>query len=125
MSRLLIVDDSPSVLNILQMIFQAENYEVFTAADGTEGLAKALEILPDLVITDSIMPGLDGFGLLRALRQDPATEFVPVIMLTAGDPHDPDHIVREPRPDVFVKKSADFAPLLAQVRDTLNRVANP
>src|SRR5688572_11802069 len=104
MSRLLIVDDSPSVLNMLVAIFESENYEVVTATDGTEGLAKAYEALPDLVITDSIMPGLDGFGLLRALRQDPVTESMPVIMLTAGDPHDPDHIVREPRPDAFVKK---------------------
>ena len=121
MSKLLIVDDSPSVLNVLQMVFESEHYEVVTATDGTEGLAKALEVQPDLVITDSIMPGLDGFGLLRALRADPATESVPVIMLTAGDPHDPDHIVREPRPNVFVKKSADFAPLLAEVRDALTR----
>ena len=121
MSRLLIVDDSPSVLNVLQMVFESEHYEVVTATDGTEGLAKALEVQPDLIITDSIMPGLDGFGLLRALRADPATESVPVIMLTAGDPHDPDHIVREPRPDVFVKKSSDFAPLLAEVRDALAR----
>ena len=121
MSRLLIVDDSPSVLNVLQMVFESEDYEVVTASDGTEGLAKALEVQPDLVITDSIMPGLDGFGLLRALRAEPATESVPVIMLTAGDPHDPDHIVREPRPNVFVKKSSDFAPLLAEVRDALIR----
>jgi adenylate cyclase len=123
MSRLLIVDDSPSVLNVLQMVFESEDYEVVTAADGTEGLARALEATPDLIITDSIMPGLDGFGLLRALRQDPKTAAVPVIMLTAGDPHDPDHIVREPRPDAFVKKSPDFAPLLAEVRDTLSRRA--
>ena len=121
MSRLLIVDDSPSVLTMLVAIFESENYEVVTATDGTEGLAKAYEALPDLVITDSIMPGLDGFGLLRALRQDPVTESIPVIMLTAGDPHDPDHIVREPRPNAFVKKSADFGPLLAEVRDALSR----
>ena len=121
MSRILIVDDSPSVLNMLQAVFESEQFEVVTAADGTEGLAKAYEVRPDLVITDSIMPGLDGFGLLRALRSDPATESIPVIMLTAGDPHDPDHVVREPRPDVFVKKSPDFGPLLAEVRDALSR----
>ena len=121
MSRILIVDDSPSILGMLQAIFENEQYEVVTAIDGTDGLAKAHQSLPDLIITDSIMPGLDGFGLLRALREDPATEAVPVIMLTAGDPHDPDHIVREPRPDAFVKKSADFGPLLAEARDALTR----
>ena len=70
------------------------------------------------------MPGMDGFALLHALRADPATEAVPVIMLTSGDPHDPDHIVRDPQPDAFVKKSADLEPLLAEVREALTAGAN-
>ena len=119
MSRVLIVDDSETIVTFLRMILESEKYEVDTAADGAEGLAKAHQSLPDLIITDSIMPGMDGFALLHALRADPATEAVPVIMLTSGDPHDPDHIVREPQPDAFVKKSADFAPLLSHVRDAL------
>lgn len=121
MSRVLIVDDSETILVFLQAIFESEHYEVMTASDGVDGLAKVHQSLPDLIITDSIMPGMDGFGFLRALREDPATEAVPVIMLTAGDPHDPEHIAREPRPDVFVKKSADFGPLLAEARDVLQR----
>ncbi|MBC8106786.1 MAG: response regulator, partial [Anaerolineae bacterium] len=73
------------------------------------------------IITDSIMPGMDGFALLHAIRADPATEAVPVIMLTSGDPHDPDHIVRDPQPDAFVKKSSDLGPLMAEVREALIR----
>ena len=119
MHRVLIVDDSDTVLNFLRMILESEKYEVDTASDGDEGLTKALRSLPDVIITDSIMPGMDGFSLLRALRADPATEAVPVIMLTSGDPHDPDHIVRDPQPDAFVKKSADVEPLLAEVREAL------
>jgi CheY-like chemotaxis protein len=121
MSRVLIVDDSETILIFLQAIFESEHYEVITASDGVDGLAKVRQALPDLIITDSIMPGMDGFAFLRALREDPATEAVPVIMLTAGDPNDPDHIVREPRPHVFVKKSSDFGPLLAEARDILQR----
>jgi DNA-binding response OmpR family regulator len=121
MARVLIVDDSETIVTFLRMILESETYDVDTAADGAEGLAKARRSLPDLIITDSIMPGMDGFSLLHALRADPATEAVPVIMLTSGDPHDPDHVVREPRPDAFVKKSADFGPLLSQVRDALSR----
>ncbi len=68
------------------------------------------------------MPGLDGFGLLHALRSDPATEAVPVIMLTSGAPDDPDHIAREPRPDAFVRKSADLTPLLVEIRGALERI---
>ena len=120
MSRVLVVDDSETVVNFLRMVLESEKYEVDTASDGNEGLAKAHQSLPDLIITDSIMPGMDGFSLLHALRADPATEAVPVIMLTSGDPHDPDHIVRDPQPDAFVKKSADLEPLLAEVREALN-----
>ena len=122
MSRILVVDDSETVLNFVRTILEHEKYEVATATNGHDGLAQAHQSLPDLVVTDSIMPGLDGFGLLRALRSDPATEAVPVIMLTSGAADDPDHIAREPRPDAFVRKSADLTPLLAEIRDALARI---
>ena len=122
MSRILVVDDSETVLNFLRTILENEQYEVATATNGNDGLAQAHLSLPDVVVTDSIMPGLDGFGLLRALRSDPATEAVPVIMLTSGAPDDPDHIAREPQPDAFVKKSADLTPLLAEIRGALERI---
>ncbi len=122
MSRILVVDDSETVLNFLRTILENEQYEVATATNGNDGLAQAHQSLPDLVVTDSIMPGLDGFGLLLALRSDPATEAVPVIMLTSGAPDDPDHIAREPQPDAFVRKSADLTPLLAEIRGALERI---
>jgi len=122
MSRILVVDDSETVLNFLRTILENEQYEVATATNGNDGLAQAHQSLPDLVVTDSIMPGLDGFGLLHALRSDPATEAVPVIMLTSGAPDDPDHIAREPQPDAFVRKSADLTPLLAEIRAALERI---
>ena len=119
--RVLVVDDSETVVHFLRLILEGEKYEVDTACDGNDGLAKAHQSLPDVIVTDSIMPRMDGFAFLHALRADPATEAVPVIMLTSGDPHDPDHIVRDPQPDAFVKKSADFGPLLAEIRDALTR----
>jgi CheY-like chemotaxis protein len=122
MSRILIVDDSQTILHFLRAVLENEQYEVDVATDGNEALAKASQSLPDLVVTDSLMPNMDGFALLRALRNDPATEAIPVIMLTSGSPDDPDHIVREPRPDAFVKKTADFAPLLGEIRDALHRL---
>jgi CheY-like chemotaxis protein len=57
MSRVLVVDDSETVVNFLRMVLESEKYEVDTASDGNEGLAKAHQSLPDLIITDSIMPG--------------------------------------------------------------------
>jgi CheY-like chemotaxis protein len=121
MSRLLIVDDSQAVLTFLQAIFESEHYEVMTASNGVDGLAKVHQAKPDVIITDSVMPELDGFGFLRALRDDPATEEVPVIMLTSGDPQDPEFADREPRPTALVKKSSNFEPLLTEVREALLR----
>ncbi len=122
MSRILIVDDSETVLNFLRAVLESRQYEVDTAVDGSDALAKVQRALPDLIVTDSVMPNVDGFGLLRALRSDPMTEAVPVIMLTSGAPDDHEHIMREPRPDVFVRKSADFEPLLSEIRDALERI---
>ena len=124
MSRVLIVDDSSTVVNFLRMVLESEHYEVTTASDGIGGLVQVQQSRPDLIITDSIMPGMDGFAFLQALRADPATEAVPVIMLTSEDLHDPHHMARDPRPDAFVKKSADLGPLLAEVRDALNRASS-
>ena len=81
------------------------------------GLAKALQAPPDLIVTDTIMPGLDGFEFLRTIREDPATgRGIPVIMLTSSrDPDDPEYVNRQPRPNAFVKKSADVVSLLSVV----------
>lgn len=121
MPKLLVVDDSATVLSFLQAMLESEHFDVMTATDGHDGLAKVHQSMPDLVVTDSIMPGLDGFDFLRALREDPATESLPVVMLTAGDPQDPEYAHRQPRPDAFVKKSADLGPLLKEIQEALAR----
>ena len=121
MSRVLIVDDSPSVLRLLQAVFENEQYEVVTASDGMQGLEKVHECRPDVVVTDSIMPGIDGFAFLQKLREHPATGTLPVIMLTSADPTESEHRDGVSRPDAFVTKSADMAPLLAEVRRALER----
>ena len=121
MSRVLVVDDSQMVRDFLQAILEGEQYEVVTASDGTDGLAMVRQTMPDLIVTDSLMPGLDGFAFLRTLRADPATVAIPVIMLTSEDPQGPEVAVREPRPDAVVRKSADLGPLLEEVRLALQR----
>jgi DNA-binding response OmpR family regulator len=121
-SRVLIVDDSHTILKFLQAIFEHEQYEVMTATDGAAALVKVHQARPDVIVTDSIMPGVDGFAFLRTLREDPATKTIPVIMLTSTDPEDPEYADREPRPDAFVKKSSDFEPLVAEVRAALQRL---
>ena len=120
-ARVLVVDDSPTALYLLRTVFEGEQYEVVTATDGIEGLDEVQRRAPDLIVTDSVMPGLDGFALLRRLRENPATRLIPVIMLTSGDPSDPEYQKNDLQPDVFVAKSAEMLPLLREVRGLLQR----
>jgi len=120
MKRVLIVDDSPSVLQVLQFIFESEHYVVVTATDGAEGLEKISEQMPDLVVTDSVMPGMDGFAFFRKLKEQPATRAIPVIMLTSEDPRAPGHADRDQWPEAVLRKSADFSILLAKASEILS-----
>ena len=117
--RLLIVDDSPTAVRLLQAIFK-DDYDVVTARDGIDGLAKVHHTRPDVIITDSVMPGLDGFALLGKIRENPATNKIPVIILTAEDPrHAPPREESDPQPDALLLKSPNPEPLMAEVARVL------
>jgi signal transduction histidine kinase/ligand-binding sensor domain-containing protein/DNA-binding response OmpR family regulator len=81
-TTVLVVDDSAEIRAYVRRHLAPE-YRVVEAADGAEGLAKARTLLPDLVLSDVMMPGMDGFALCRALKADPETDFIPVVLLTA------------------------------------------
>jgi len=117
----LVVDDSLTALTLVQAVFESEHYEVVTASDGMEGLEKVRQRLPDLIVTDSIMPGVDGFAFLRKLKENPVTRRIPVIMLTSGDFSDSKSQGGDSQPDVFVTKSMEMEPLLNQARNLLQR----
>ncbi len=78
----LVVDDTPDILRVVHLTLH-DQFQVYTARDGLEGLATALEVKPSLVITDLMMPGIDGHELIRRLRGEPATKQTPIIMLSA------------------------------------------
>ena len=123
--RVLIVDDSPVALAILAAVFKGEHYDVDTASDGLDGFDKARRLAPDLVITDGLMPGADGFELVRLMKQDPATQSIPVLMLTSADLQDAEYQNRQPKPDAFIAKSMEMAPLVNRVRQMLSDPQNP
>ncbi len=81
--RVLIVDDDPVILRLLQVNFRLEGYEVQTASRGHEVLQKAREWRPEIVILDVMMPGIDGWEVCRRLKEDPDIGSVPVIFLSA------------------------------------------
>lgn len=81
--KILIVDDDETMVNLLATILEIEGYTVRKALDGEAALKIISEEIPDLVLLDIMMPGVDGFEVLASLRNDPRTEELPVIMLTA------------------------------------------
>jgi PAS domain S-box-containing protein len=82
-ARILLVDDKPDILLLGRLNLEAEGYEVVEASDGQSALAAVARELPDLVILDVMMPGLDGWQVLSIIRDDPQTADLPVIMVTA------------------------------------------
>ena len=117
----MIIDDSPTALVFLDAIFKGANYDVETAATGTEGIEKALRLVPDLVITDGIMPDVDGFDVIKRMKEHPPTARIPVVMLTSGDFRDAEYSSRVPQPDAYVAKSMQIDPLIKQVAALLAR----
>jgi CheY-like chemotaxis protein len=112
--KILVVDDTLTSLMWQRMVLESEDYVVITAKDGQEGVATARAERPDLILLDVTMPGMDGIEACRALRADPATKKVPVIMVATksglaqlekcgGCGHD-DHILKPfERSDLLAK----------------------
>lgn len=83
--RLLVVDDDPGLLLAVSETLRAEGYDVKTARRGAEALIQVAQSLPDLIISDIRMPGMDGYQLVKNLRSNPRTRLVPIVFLSAKD----------------------------------------
>ncbi len=116
MATLLVIEDEAPLRANLVRILSAEGYRVLTAADGDEGIRRAREQRPDLVICDILMPRLDGYGVLAQLRSRPETAGIPFIFLTASaDKEDFARGLQSGAND-YVTKPFKIADLLAAVR---------
>jgi DNA-binding response OmpR family regulator len=82
-ATILVVDDDPVILQLLQVNFEMEGFTVLTAADGVEGVERTKADRPDVVVSDVMMPRMSGLELLSALKSDPDTASIPVLLLTA------------------------------------------
>lgn len=84
MPKILVIEDETSIRDNLVRFLRLEGYEVVAAPDGVAGLGRIREHLPDLILCDVMMPGLDGFGVLEAIKADPATAQLRFVFLTAS-----------------------------------------
>jgi DNA-binding NarL/FixJ family response regulator len=120
--RLLVVDDEPNLLLAVVACLKAESYEVSTARSGREALLQLAETVPDLIVSDIRMPGMDGYKLARQLRGSPRTALVPIIFLSAKD-ETADRIEGfRAGIDAYLTKPFEPDELIAVVNGILNRV---
>jgi len=117
--KILLVDDSETVLLIEQMILKKEPYQLITAKNGREGVEKALETRPDLILMDVVMPEMNGFEAVRWLRQRDATRSVPIVMVTTQAEAESMEAGYESGCSDYITKPIDSTELLTKVRNIL------
>ena len=115
MTHILIIDDSPTEVHVFKNMLMNNNIEVSVASNGEEGIEKALEIKPDCILMDVVMPGKNGFQATRDLSRNPATAAIPVIIITTKD-QETDKIwgMRQGARDYIVKPAVE--------RDLIERI---
>jgi DNA-binding response OmpR family regulator len=118
MPTVLVVDDDPVILRLLEVNFEMEGFTVLTAKDGEEGVARARDDRPDLVISDIMMPRKSGLQLVEELKADPVTEKIPIILLSAKAQVNDQRQGMEAGADDYVTKP--FEPL--DLIDRVNRL---
>lgn len=115
-NTVLIIDDEPAARESLEALLTAEGYQLEFAVDGLQGLERAIELYPDIILLDVMMPGIDGFEVCRCLREDPILAEVPVVMITALDDQASRLRGIDAGADDFISKPFDKSELRARVR---------
>jgi DNA-binding response OmpR family regulator len=117
--KILICDDTPTVLDFLELVFEKQGFEVIRAGNGTYALEMAAEHNPDLLLLDAMMPGMDGFEVCRRLRANPDTASETILMYSAIVGEEVRARALSAGADEFIGKTLSHAELVSQVRDWL------
>jgi twitching motility two-component system response regulator PilH len=115
MALILIIDDSPTEVHVMQKALERHGYRTAVAADGAEGIRLARQMHPDLIFMDIVMPGMNGYQATRTLVNDPDTRAIPIVMVTSkGQEADRvwglrqgavDYLIKPVSPDQLVEKA--------------------
>jgi CheY-like chemotaxis protein len=119
-TKVLIVDDSPTVVTVLRKLMQQNDYRTFEAYSAEEALELVKNERPDLIFLDIVLPGMDGFSALRALRRDPSTKDVPIIMISGNVQATEQFYVQRIGADDFMKKPFSRAEVFARIERLLD-----
>jgi len=123
--KIMVVDDEPDALELIEFNLKQAGYDVVTAGDGAAALKKARSASPDLVILDIMLPEIDGFEVCKLLRRDPATAAIPILMLTARAAEIDRVLGLELGGDDYVTKPFSPRELVLRVKKILERAAAP
>lgn len=122
---ILVVDDEPDLLELLEVNLKAAGYAVLTAGDGAEALRKARDRLPDLIVLDLMLPEIDGVEVCKSLRRNAATSAIPILMLTARAAEIDRVLGLELGANDYVTKPFSTRELIARIRSAVRRVRAP
>ncbi|WP_425457812.1 response regulator [Arenimonas fontis] len=119
-TRMLVVDDSPTIVTLLARMLRQNGYHVLEAGSAEEALEIARVETPELIFLDIVLPGMDGFACLRQLRRDPYTRDIPVIMISGNEQATEQFYVQRIGADDFMKKPFSRAEVFARIERLLD-----
>ena len=117
--KILLVDDSATVLMMERMILASERFQVVTASNGEEAQLRAREELPDLILMDIVMPKMTGIQACRSIKQDPATKHIPIVLVTTRGEADSMEAGYSSGCNDYVTKPVNSAELLGKIPNIL------
>ena len=122
-SRILIVDDEPSIVKMVSKRLEVEGFDVLIAMDGQEGLAKAQAESPDLIILDLMLPKLNGYEICTMLKQDTRYQKIPILLLTAKAQSKDEQLGMECGANAYMRKPFQAKELIENIRSLLAQSA--
>jgi twitching motility two-component system response regulator PilH len=124
-TRMLIVDDSPTIVAMLRKFLQQNGYQTLEAGDAETGIEVARAERPDMIFLDIVLPGMNGFAALRQLRRDPVTREIPIIMISGNEQATEQFYAQRIGADDFMKKPFSRSEVFARIERLLDAEQMP